>query len=506
MPATAVAEDAAHAGADPRTGPGEEGITVKADKRWLALPVICVGEMMIILDAVVIGVALPWIRRDIGFSDESLVWVLNAYLLTSGGFLLLAGRLGDLYGHRRMFLTGVGIFTLASVACGVATSEAVLIAARAVQGVGGAVISAVGLSLVMTMFVDPAERTKAMGVFGLVVAGGGAIGVLLAGILTDAFNWRWIFYINVPVGAALFVLSLWLLPRSGRPAERIRLDVAGAVTATSSLTLAAYAFANASGWGWTSTRTLAVLAGAVALIVLFGLIETRVRDPLVPLSVLRRRNIAVSNIVAGTWAAGQYAWFFFSALYLQVVLGYSALQVGLAFFLPRAIMALVSVGLSARLVIRFGVRPPLATGLGLIALGLVLLSRAPVDGSFVADVLPGMVFVGLGTGMAYNPVFVSAMSDAEASEAGLASGIVNTSFTLGGALGLAALVSLATSRTNELLSSGSEQLPALAGGYHTGLLVGALCAAAAATMAAVLLRFGPVSAEAPETDPRPETV
>jgi EmrB/QacA subfamily drug resistance transporter len=463
---------------------------VNADNRWLALPVICIGEMMIILDAVIIGVALPWIRRDLGFSDESLVWVVNAYLLTSGGFLLLGGRLGDLFGHRRMFLIGIGIFTLASVACGVATSEGLLIAARAVQGVGGAVISAAGLSLVMTIFVDPAERTKAMGVFGFVVAGGGAIGVLLGGILTDAFDWRWIFYINVPVGVALFALSLWLLPRSGRPAEKVRLDVAGAMTATSSLTLAVYAFANANGWGWASTRTLGVLAGAAALMVLFVVIETRVRSPLVPLPRLRRRNVAVSNIVAGTWAAGQYAWFFFSALYLQVVLGYSALQVGLAFFLPRAIMAAVSVGLSARLVIRFGIRPPLATGLGLIALGLVLLSRAPVDGSFVADVLPGMVLVGFGTGMAFNPVFVAAMSDTGPAESGLASGIVNTSFSLGGALGLAALVSLATSRTDDLLSSGSEQLAALAGGYRAGLLVGALCVATAATMAAVLLRSG----------------
>jgi predicted MFS family arabinose efflux permease len=289
---------------------------------------------------------------------------------------------------------------------------------------------------------------------------------------------------------------LWLLPRSGRPAERIRLDVAGAVTATSSLTLAAYAFAHANGWGWTSTRTLGVLAGAAALMVLFLVIETRVQSPLVPLSAFRRRNVAVSSIVAGTWAAGQYAWFFFASLYLQVVLGYSAIQIGLAFFLPRAIMAIVSVGLSARLVIRFGIRPPLATGLGLIALGLVLLSRAPVEGSFVADILPGMVLVGFGTGVAYNPVFVSAMHDAEAAESGLASGFVNSSFTLGGALGLAVLVSLATSRTDALLSSGSEQLAALTGGYQVGLLVGALCAATAATVGAVLLRFSPVAAEA----------
>jgi EmrB/QacA subfamily drug resistance transporter len=474
---------------------------VNADKRWLALPVICIGEMMIILDVVIVGVALPWIRQDLAFSDDTLAWVINAYLLTSGGFLLLGGRLGDYFGHRRMFLAGIALFTLSSIACGFATSQELLIAARAVQGVGGAVISAVGLSLVMTMFVDPEERTKAMGVFGLVVAGGGAIGVLLGGILTDAFDWRWIFYINVPVGIALFGLSLWLLPGSRTRSERGRLDVAGAVTATTSLTLLAYAIANVNTWGWASTRTLGVLGGAGALMLLFVVIERRVRFPLVPLPLLRRRNIAVSNVVAGSWAAAQYAWFFFTALYLQIVLGYSAIQIALAFFAPRAIMAVVSIGLSARLVIRFGIRPPLATGLGFVALGLVLLSRAPVEGSFALDVMPGMILVGIGTGMAYNPLFVSAMSDVESAESGLGSGLVNTSFTLGGALGLTALVSLATARTDALESSGSGQLAALAGGYHAGLLVGALFAATAAALAALLLRFGAAPAQASDVAP-----
>jgi EmrB/QacA subfamily drug resistance transporter len=464
---------------------------MRGRRRWLALPVVCVGEMMIILDVVIVGVALPWIRQDLAFSDDGLVWVVNAYLLTSGGFLLLSGRLGDYFGHRRMFLAGIAIFTLSSVACGFATSQGLLIAARAVQGVGGALISAVGLSLVMTMFVEPKERTKAMGVFGLVVAGGGAVGVLLGGILTDAFDWRWIFYINVPVGIALFALSSWLLPGSRTRPEGDRLDVAGAVTATTSLTLLVYAIANVNTWGWASARTLVVLAGAGALMVLFVVIERGVRYPLVPLPLLRRRNIAVSNVVAGSWAAGQYAWFFFTALYLQVVLGYSAIQIALAFFAPRVIMAVVSIGLSARLVIRFGIRTPLATGLALVALGLVLLSRAPVDGSFALDVLPGMILVGVGAGMAYNPLFVSAMSDVDSAESGLGSGLVNTSFTLGGAIGLAALVSFATARTDSLQSSGSEELAALTGGYHVGLLVGAVFAATAAACAALLLRFGP---------------
>jgi EmrB/QacA subfamily drug resistance transporter len=473
-------------------------------RRWLALPVVCVGEMMIILDVVIVGVALPWIRQDLAFSDDTLVWVVNAYLLTSGGFLLLAGRLGDYFGHRRMFLLGIALFTLSSVACGIATSQALLIAARAVQGVGGALISAAGLSLVMTMFVDPKERTKAMGVFGLVVAGGGAVGVLLGGILTDAFDWRWIFYINVPVGIALFALSLWLLPGSRTKAERRRLDVAGAVTATTSLTLLAYAIANANAWGWASSQTLGILACAGALMVLFVLIERRVRYPLVPLPLLRRRNIAVSNVAAGSWAAAQYAWFFFTGLYLQVVLGYSAIQIALAFFAPRVIMGVVSIGLSARLVIRFGIRPPLATGLAFVALGLVLLSRAPVDGSFSLDVLPGMILVGIGTGMAYNPLFVSAMSDVDGAESGLGSGLVNTSFTLGGAIGLAALVSLATSRAGSLESSGSEQLAALTGGYHAGLLAGAFLAATAAALAAFLLRFGAARDQASQAEPSTE--
>lgn len=477
---------------------------MNARRRWLALPVVCLGEMMIILDVVIVGVALPWIRQDLAFSDDSLVWVVNAYLLTSGGFLLLGGRLGDYFGHRRMFLFGIAVFTLSSVACGTATSQGLLIAARAVQGVGGALISAVGLSVVMAMFVDPKERTKAMGVFGLVVAGGGAVGVLLGGFLTDAFDWRWIFYINVPVGIALFALSLWLLPGS-RSRSESRLDVAGAVTATASLTLLAYAIANANTWGWLSTRTVAVAVAAGALMALFVVIELRARFPLVPLSLLRRRNLAVSNVIAGSWAAAQYAWFFFTALYLQVVLGYTAMQVALAFFAPRMIMAVVSIGLSARLVIRFGIRPPLATGLGLVAMGLVLLSGAPVEGSFALDVLPGMILVGVGTGLAYNPMFVSAMSDVDGAESGLGSGLVNTSFTLGGAIGLAALVSLATSRTDALEASGSEQVAALAGGYHAGLLVGAFLAAAAAALAALLLRFAAVRADAPHSEPRTET-
>jgi len=458
--------------------------------RWLALLVLCLGDLMIVLDVTIVGVALPSIREDLGFSEASLAWVVNAYLLTFGGFLLLGGRLGDLFGHRRLFLAGIALFTSASLVCGLSTSQGMLIAARAVQGVGGAVVSAVALSLMMTIFVEPAERAKAMGVFGFVASGGGSIGVLLGGVLTDALSWHWIFLVNLPVGVAVFVLSLRLLPASRGTAGAGNLDVAGALVVTSSLMLAVYAIVNGNENGWTSARTLGVLGIAAALMVLFLLIEMRVRSPLVPLGLFRHRNIAVSNVVGVLWAAGMFAWFFLSALYLQLVLGYSPLQVGLVFLPANVIMGAFSIGLSARLVMRFGIRLPLAVGLGLASIGLLLFARAPVDGNVFVDVLPSMILLGIGAGMAFNPVLLAAMSDVEPNEAGLASGIVNTSFMMGGALGLAVLASLAASRTNSLLASGSGQLEALTGGYHAAFLVGALFAAAAAVLGGALLRPG----------------
>jgi len=465
-------------------------MSIEGRKRWLALIVLCLGDLMIVLDVTIVGVALPSIREDLGFSETSLAWVVNAYLLTFGGFLLLGGRLGDLFGHRRLFLFGIALFTGASFACGLATSQAVLVGARAVQGLGGAVVSAVALSLIVTLFTEPAERAKAMGVFGFVAAGGGSIGVLLGGILTDALDWHWIFLVNVPIGAAVFGLSLVLLPGGGGQAAGGRLDVAGAVTVTASLMLAVYAIVNGNEVGWTSGRTLGLLAAAAGLLVLFLAIEARVSSPLVPLGLFRLRNIAVSNVVGVLWAAAMFAWFFLSALYLQLVLGYSPLQVGLAFLPANLIMALFSLGLSAKLVLRFGIRAPLGVGLALAAAGLLLFARAPVDGSFIADVLPSMLLLGLGAGMAFNPVLLAAMSDVEPSEAGLASGVVNTSFMMGGALGLAVLASLAASRTESLSAGGEGALAALTGGYHLAFLVGALFAGGAAILGAGLLRPG----------------
>jgi EmrB/QacA subfamily drug resistance transporter len=463
-------------------------MTLDSRTRWLALYVLCLGDLMIVLDTTIVNVALPSIRQDLGFSQTSLAWVVNAYLLTFGGFLLLGGRLGDLFGHRRLFLIGISLFTVASVACGISTTQGPLVAARAVQGLGGAVVSAVALSLMMNLFTEQVERAKAMGIFGFVMAGGGSLGVLLGGILTDTLNWHWIFLVNVPIGVAVVILTLKLLPAAPGSAAGGRLDVAGAVTVTASLMLAVYAIVNGNSTGWATGQTLGLLAAAVVLLALFIGIEARVPSPLMPLALFKLRNVATANVVGILWAAAMFAWFFVSALYLQLVLGYSPLKVGLAFLPANLIMGAFSIGLSAKLVMRFGFRIPLAAGLSLAAAGLVFFARAPVDGSFVVDVLPSMILLGFGAGMAFNPVLLAAMSDVDPSESGLASGVVNTAFMMGGALGLAILASLAASRTDSLRASGDGPLVALNGGYHAAFLVGALFAAAAAVVGAVLLR------------------
>jgi EmrB/QacA subfamily drug resistance transporter len=458
------------------------------DRRWLALVVLCLGDLMIVLDVTIVGVALPSIRDDLGFSEESLAWVVNAYLITFGGFLLLGGRLGDLLGHRRLFVAGVALFTAASMVCGLADSKGQLIAARAVQGVGGAVVSAVALSLMMTLFVEPAERAKAMGIFGFVASGGGSLGVLLGGILTDTLDWHWIFLVNVPVGVLVVILTFLVIPAQRRTSDAPRLDTAGAATVTASFMTAVYAIVNGNQVGWLTSRTLGLLAASVVLFAIFVALESRVRSPLVPLRLFSLRNIAVSNAVGVLWAGAMFAWFFLTALYLQLVLGYSPLEVGLAFLPGNVIMGAVSIGLSARLVMRFGIRPPLTAGLLFAALGLLLLARAPVDGTFAIDVLPSMILLGLGAGTAFNPVLLAAMSDVDPSEAGLASGLVNTSFMMGGALGLAVLASLAASRSDALRAAGKTEAVALTGGYHVAFAVGALFAAAAAGIGAFLLR------------------
>ncbi|MFY3308470.1 MFS transporter [Achromobacter ruhlandii] len=461
---------------------------IQGRQRWWALMVLCLGVLMIVLDTTIVNVALPSIREDLHFTETSLVWVVNAYMLTFGGFLLLGGRLGDLLGHRRMFLAGLVLFTVASLACGLARGQGLLIAARAAQGLGGAVVSAVSLSLIMNLFTEAGERARAMGVYGFVCAGGGSLGVLLGGLLTSTLSWHWIFLVNIPIGVAVYALCLRLLPAARGPAGGGRLDVAGALAVTASLMLAVYAVVNGNEAGWTSAQSLGLLGAAALLMALFLAIEARVAEPLMPLALFRLRNVATANVVGVLWAAAMFAWFFVSALYMQLVLGYDAMQVGLAFLPANLIMAAFSLGLSAKLVMRFGIRGPLATGLLLAALGLALFARAPVDGHFAADVLPGMLLLGLGAGIAFNPMLLAAMSDVEPSQSGLASGVVNTAFMMGGALGLAVLASLAAARTAALAGAGAAPVAALAGGYRVTFLAGAVIAAVAAALAAALVR------------------
>jgi len=458
--------------------------------RWLALYTLCLATLMIVLDTTIVNVALPSIRDDLGFSQTSLAWVVNAYTLTYAGLLLLGGRMGDLFGQRRLFIAGISLFTLSSLMCGLATSQAMLVTARAVQGVGGAVASAVSLSLMMSLFTEDGERAKAMGVFGFVAAGGGSLGVLLGGVLTDALDWHWIFLVNLPIGVLVSVLGLRLLPKL--TPRRARLDVGGAVTVTAALMLAVYAIVNGP---------TILLVPAAALAAVFVAIESRIGAPLVPLGLFRRRNLATSNIAGVLWSAAMFASFFLSALYLQLVLGYDPLHVGLAFLPGNVIMAIFSLGLSAKIVMRFGIKGPLGTGLLLVATALLLLARAPVHAGFVADVLPSMILLGFGAGIAFNPMLLAAMSDVEPQDSGLASGVVNTAFMMGGAIGVAVLARVAASRSDTLRGTGHSAAAALTGGYHAAFALGALFALAAAVVTTVRLRIeAPAIAPAPAVD------
>jgi EmrB/QacA subfamily drug resistance transporter len=440
-------------------------------KRWLAFYLLCAGEFMIVIDTTIINVALPSIQASLRFSDASLVWVVNAYMVTYGGFLLLGGRLGDLYGQRRWFLFGTALFTAASLVCALASTQWLLVVARAVQGLGGAAVSAIALSLIMNLFSEAGERAKAMGIYGFICAGGGSVGVLAGGVLTSALSWHWVFLVNLPIGALVCALCFTLLSPDTAPARKRRLDVAGALTVTLSSMLAVYAIVDGN---------YALLAGAAALLAVFLVIESHVADPLMPLRLFRMRSVAVSNVIGVLWAAAMFAWFFISALYMQLVLGYTPMQIGLAFLPANLIMAVFSIGLSAKLVMRFGLKLPIAAGMLLTAAGLGLLALAPSGGGFVLHVLPGMLLLGVGCGMALNPVMLAAMSDVDPSESGLASGVVNTSFMMGGALGLAALASVSAAH-----------------GYHAAFAVGALFAALAAALSAMLTQPAAAPAVAP---------
>ncbi|HEY1640577.1 MAG TPA: MFS transporter [Streptosporangiaceae bacterium] len=480
-------------GTAPRTAAGR--------LRWVALAVVCAGSLMNVLDTTIVGVALPAIRQDLGFSPVSLAWVVNAYLLPYGGCMLLGGRLGDLFGHRRLFTAGIAVFTLASLACGLAADQGMLLAARAIQGLGGAVVTATALSLVVSLFPEPGGRARAMGVFGFVSAGGGSIGVLAGGILTGLASWHWIFLVNIPIGVAVWVTSLRVLPRAPGGQGRGRLDARGALLATGAVLAGVYGITRAGQAGWTSGLTIAALAAAVLLAAAFAAAESRTAFPLVPLGLLRVRNLLAASAIGMLWTAGMFAMFFLTTLYLQLVLGYSPLRTGLAFLPTNLLMAAISVGVSARLVARLGTRIPLAGGLLLAAAGLALLGHAPAAGHFTTDLLPGMILLGIGAGTALTPLLLAATSAVAPADAGLASGIANTSFMLGGALGLAVLAGLAAGRTRDLLSAGQPQLAALTGGYHIAYLTGAGCAALAGLLAATWLRPAP-AAPAPVAAPR----
>jgi EmrB/QacA subfamily drug resistance transporter len=429
---------------------------IEEQKRWLALYMLCAGELMIVLDTTIVNVALPSIQGSLGFTESALVWVVNAYML--------------LYGKRRLFLAGITLFTAASLVCGVAGTQAVLVAARAIQGLGGAVVSAIALSLIMNIFTGAADRAKAMGIYGFVCAGGGSVGVLLGGVLTSALSWHWVFLVNLPIGIAIYSFCLKLL-KPDAPSVPGKLDVWGAVTITLSLMLAVYGIVEGNQAGWTSPQTMSLIGGAVVLLLLFLWTELRVSAPLMPLALFKVKTVAAANLLGVFWAAAMFAWFFLSALYMQTVLGYDPMQIGLAFLPSNLIMAAFSIWLSAKMVMRFGIRMPIVVGMLLSAAGLGLFALWPKDASFMLHVMPGMLLLGIGCGMALNPVMLAAMQDVAPEESGLASGVVNTSFMMGGALGLAILASL------------SERA-----GYHAAFALAALCALVAAGAAAWLPR------------------
>ena len=452
--------------------------------RWLALYVLCGGMLMIVLDATIVNVALPTIQDDLGFSQSSLAWVVNAYLIAFGGLLLLAGRLGDLIGQRRIFLIGLAIFTTASLACALAQSQAMLIGARFVQGAGGAIASAVILGMIVTMFPEPREQAKAIGVYSFVASAGASIGLLAGGVLTEAINWHWIFFVNGPIGIATAFLAVRLVEdREGLGLDK-GADIPGAALITSGLMLGVYTILD----GGSTARTIVLGAIAIGLLAAFVLRQARIENPLMPLRLFRSRNVTGANLVMALLVIGFFGMFFLGALYLQEILGYSALEVGLAFLPSCIVMGTLSLGFAERLIMGIGARAALVAGLICAAAGLLLFARAPVDGVWVTDVLPVMLLLGTGAGLAFPALMTLAMSGATQEDAGLASGLVNTTTQVGGAIGLAVLATLATNRTDALRADGESAAAALNAGYHLAFLIGAVAIGGAIAVALRVLR------------------
>jgi EmrB/QacA subfamily drug resistance transporter len=463
-------------------------VTADTKNRWLALYVLCGGMLMIVLDATIVNVALPSIQDDLGFSQSNLAWVVNAYLIAFGGLLLLAGRIGDLIGQRRVFLTGLVVFTAASLLCAVAQTQGMLIAARFVQGAGGAVASAVILGMIVTMFPEPREQAKAIGIYAFVASAGASIGLLLGGVLTEAINWHWIFFVNLPVGVTVGLLALRLVEdRDGIGLDK-GADIPGAALLTGGLMLGVYTLLETSDQGWGSIQTLGLGAAALALLAAFVARQARIANPLMPLRLFRSRNVTGANLVMALLVVGFFGMFFLGALYLQGILGYNALEVGLAFLPSAIVMGGLSLGLAEKLMMGIGPRSALLAGLALIVVGLLLFARTPVDGQYFTDVFPAMLLLGGGAGLSFPALMTLAMSGATPQDSGLASGFINTTVQVGGAVGLAVLATLSTERTERLLADGENAASALNSGYHLAYLIGAALTVVAIVVAFVVLR------------------
>jgi len=450
------------------------------DTRWLVLLIACLGVLMDSLDGTVVNIALPAIRTDLGFPDNSLVWVTNAYLMTFGGFLLLGGRLGDHFGYLRMILSGIALFAVASLLCGIANTWWLLIIGRAIQGLGAAAVLATSLPVILRQFPAKQDRARALAIYSCMLAIAGSAGVCLGGVLTDTLGWRWIFFINLVLSAIVQLIRRLLDNPIDHGRKKDPLDIAGAVTVTTSLTLATFAVLNATRAGWWSTDTLLALCGALVSGALFIAIEARARDPLISLTLFAHPNLPVSVVAGALQNAGQCIWFFIAALQLQRVLGYSAGGAGLAFLPATLVMAALALGLSAKLVVRFGARSTLTVSLLLNAAGLVLLATVPVGAGFAKEILPGMLLVGLGAGLSYNPLSLSAMRGVRESDYGVASGVMSSCTVMAGALALAGAASLAATQTQRLLATRTAEAQALNSGYQLALALAAGCVAAAA--------------------------
>jgi EmrB/QacA subfamily drug resistance transporter len=470
--------------------------------RWLALYVLCVGVLMIVLDVTVVNVALPSIQDDLHFSTSSLAWVVNAYLIAFGGLLLLAGRFGDLMGRSRIFLLGVGLFTVSSLMCGLAWTQTVLVGARFVQGIGGAMTSAVVLGMIVTMFPEPREQAKAIGVYAFVASAGGSVGLLAGGVLTQSINWHWIFFVNIPIGIATMVLATRLLERERGIGFAQGADIPGAVLVTSSLMLGVYTIVKpAADYGWGSGRTLGLGAASLVLLGAFVAREATARHPLIPLRIFRSRNVTGANLIQVLSVAGMFGLFFLGALYLRRVLGYDALEIGLAFLPVTIAMGSMSIRFSEPLITRFGAKTLLPPGLALIAVALGLFALAPVHANYLTDVLPSMVLLGIGAGVCFPALMGVAMSGATPADAGLASGLVNTTAQVGGALGLAVLATMSASHTNKLLAKGESTAAALTGGYHLAFWIAAALVVAGIVVAVTVVQPQTVAAGAAAGEP-----